>query len=168
MGASAWLSIVLALTTVLGTLGGVIITQRASVRRDKEQWERTREMERDRWAREDALRTFEQQRSCYIEFEEHLRSAALDVYHTGYGPASRLDDDWKAATYQSLLRLQIFATPEASKAANLAYDALGRWGDQEGVEDRTNFYNCEHSYDKAHAEYLRVIRRDLKIYPETA
>lgn len=167
MGASSWLSIVLALTTVLGTLGGVVITQRASVRRDKAQREWTREMERGRWAREDALRTFEQQRSCYIEFEEHLRSAALDVYYTGYGPASRLDDDWKAATYQSLLRLQIFATPEVSKAADLAYDALRRWGDQEAVESRTDFYNCEHSYDKAHAEYLLVIRRALKIDPES-
>lgn len=170
MGSSSWVSIVLAGIAVLGSVGGtvagVVITQRRSDRRDELQWARTRAIERERWAREDALRTFQQRQSCYMEFEDKLRLAALDVYRAGFHPASKLDDDWKTSVYQSLLRLQVFATPEASRSANNAYAALCQWGDQDGIEQINDFHECEHAYDKKHAEYLRVIRKDLAIEQE--
>lgn len=170
MDTSSWLSIILAVVAVLGSVGGtvvgVVITQRRSDRRDKLQWERTREIETARWAREDAMRTFERRQACYMEFEEFLRSAALAVYRAGFSPASQLDDDWKTSTYQSLLRMQVFATPEASKAGDHAYKALCRWGNHDSSDELNLFHEDEHAYDEAHAQYLSIIRRDLRVDSE--
>ncbi len=55
-----WVPLVVAViglvATIVGTIVGVIITQRRSDRREKIAWER------ERWAREDAARTFELRR----------------------------------------------------------------------------------------------------------
>ena len=67
-----WVPLVVAaiglLGTFSGTIAGVLITQRRSDRREGLTWERERQRERDLWAREDALRTFEQRRDAYIGF----------------------------------------------------------------------------------------------------
>ena len=57
-----WVPLVVAIiglvATIVGTIAGVLITQRRSDRRETVAWERDRQRERDRWAREDAARTF--------------------------------------------------------------------------------------------------------------
>jgi hypothetical protein len=64
--------IVVAAIGVLGTvaagLGGVLIAQRSSDRRDELAFQRERERERERRDRENQLRTFEQRRDAYAEF----------------------------------------------------------------------------------------------------
>ena len=84
-----WVPLVVAgiglLGTIIGTIAGVLITQRRSDRRERESWVRERERERERWAREDALRTFEQRRDAYIDFYESLREMARTAYDHGMG-----------------------------------------------------------------------------------
>jgi hypothetical protein len=46
--------------TIVGTLGGVLITQWRSDARESSAWARESKHETDRWNREDAARTFEQ------------------------------------------------------------------------------------------------------------
>jgi hypothetical protein len=81
-----WVPLVIAvlgvLGTVVGTVLGVVLTQRRSDRREDLQWTRMREREREQFAREDSLRTFDQRRIAYLEFEELLRTAALAVSDT--------------------------------------------------------------------------------------
>jgi hypothetical protein len=150
------------LIAVLGlasTLLGVVITQRSSDRREAVQWTRMREREREQWAREDSLRTFEQRRTCYLEFEEQLVSTALKVSYAQDGFRSALEDEWQIPVFQSLLRLQVFSTGKATRAASEAYEALLRWGGVDGV----NYPGAEADYDKAHDQYLAIIRRDLRV-----
>lgn len=154
-----WVPLVIAGLGLLGTLLGVVITQRRADHRETLQWERTRTQEREQWAREDVLRTFEQRSSCYIDFEEQLRLAALAVYEAQSGIRAMLDEDWQTSAFQSLLRLQIFATQETTAAAVDAYDSLLRWAEASD----TNSYHAEATYDKAHDQYLASIRRDLRI-----
>lgn len=152
-------SLVIAALGLLSTLSGVVITQRSSNRRESQQWTRMREQQREQWAREDSLRTFEQRRICYLEFEEQLRSTALAVSYAQSGFSSALEDEWQVPVFQSLLRLQVFSTPEATQAASDAYDALLRWGGVDGI----NYPGAEADYDKAHDRYLAIIRKDLRV-----
>lgn len=48
-----WVPLVVAALAVLGTLGGVYVTQRRSDRREAIAWIREPQRERERWARED-------------------------------------------------------------------------------------------------------------------
>ena len=61
------------LGTIIGTVSGVLLTQRRSDRRELAAWERQREREHELWEREDALRNFEQRREACIGFYEMLR-----------------------------------------------------------------------------------------------
>ena len=78
-----WVPLVIAAlglaASIIGSIGGVIMTQRRADRREELQWQRDREREQDDRAREDALRTFEQRRACYVDFEEALRGAAQAI-----------------------------------------------------------------------------------------
>jgi hypothetical protein len=154
-----WVPLVIAGLGVLGTVLGSVITQRRADHRETLQWDRTRTREREQWAREDVLRTFEQRSSCYMEFEEQIRSTALAVYEAQSGVNSMLDEDWQNSAFQSLLRLQVFAPPDTTAASLSVYDALLRWGEA----SRENSYHMEAFYDRAHDQYLAAIRRDLGI-----
>lgn len=157
-----WVPLVIAVLGVLGSIGGtvlgVVITQRRSDRRDALQWTRMREREREQLAREDSLRTFDQRRVSYLEFEELLKTTALAVSDTR--SRSQLDEEWQVPVFQSLLKLQVFATPATTAAAEAAYDALLRWGE---TTSEANSYHAEAAYDKAHDQYLSHIRKDLGI-----
>jgi hypothetical protein len=123
-----WFSLLIAALGVLGTVGGVAITQRRSDRREDIQWNRMRDKERELWAREDALRTFDQRNSSYTDFEEKLRSTALLVSQSQTHTGPSLETDWQLPVFQSLLRLRVFASQEGAETANEAYNALWRWG----------------------------------------
>ncbi len=150
-------ALVIAVLGLISTLLGVVITQRSSDRREALQWIRMREREREQWAREDSLRTFEQRRISYLEFEEQLRFAALAVSDTR--SRSALEEEWQVPVFQSLLRLQVFATPETTATAVDAYEALLRWSEANDV----NSYHAEAAYDTAHDQYIAAIRKDLRI-----
>lgn len=154
-----WVLLVIAGLGLLGTVLGAVITQRKADRRETLQWERMRDREREQWAREDALRTFEQRSSRYMDFEEQLRSTAVAVYEAQSGVGPALEDGWQTPAFESLLRLQVFAMRETKTAAVNAYDSLLRWGEASVA----NSYHAEATYDKAHDQYLDAIRRDMRI-----
>ena len=92
-----WVPLLIAALGVIGTVGGtvagVVITQHRSDRREDVQWTRLREQERERWTREDVLRTFDQRRDSYIDFEEKLESTARIVSQSQMRTGPSLETD---------------------------------------------------------------------------
>ena len=149
--------------SVTGTVVGVVLTQRRSDRREDERWARERARERAAWAREDARRTFDQRRDCYIDFLQHVRKAALATYNAGYELGPALEFGWNLPLYESLLRLRVFATPETVKAAAEAYDAVWTWGDAGGTVNDARFHDGQDRFDAAETNLLAVVRADLGV-----
>ena len=169
-----WVPLVVAgiglLGTIIGTIAGVLITQRRSDRRERESWVRERERERERWAREDALRTFEQRRDAYIDFYESLREMARTAYNHGMGlsePPREEDEgelpfEWNQETYRKLQHCQVYASPEVLAAADEAYNTCWRWGHAARYgNDDDGFYDRQGAFNSAELVLYDAIRRDL-------
>lgn len=170
-----WVVLLGLLTTLGGTLGGVIITQRRSDRREARAWERERERERDRWAREDELRNFEARREAYISFYEALRETARIAYDYGMGlsPDPPADEDrphelglvrfeWHTPMARAHERLRVYASPEVLKTAERAYNACWHWGHPTrwGRDDEA-FYDRQDAHNDAELLFYDAMRRDL-------
>lgn len=155
--------------TVCGTIAGVLIAQRRSDCREQAAWERGREAELERWAREDALRTFEHRRTAYEQFYESLRGMALAAYDHGLGLApppedGELVEGWQTRAFRALQNLALYATPGIDQAAADAYSAAWRWGHEtRHGEDDDGFYKRQAVYDDAEVVLLVAIRLDLGI-----
>lgn len=169
---------VLGLTgTAVGTIGGVLIAQRRSDRRETENWVRESERERARWLREDEARTFEQRRVAYVEFFESLREMQRIAYNHGFGleaygggqfeDGTELPEGWQTQTFRRLQHLQIYAMQRVADLASEAYSATWRWGHaaRYGVLD-DRFHADEEQSDVAEMAILDAIREDLRV-PET-
>lgn len=153
---------------VLGTIGGVLITQRRSDRREALAWERQREREREAWAREDAARTFEHRRQAYSDFYEALRAMARRVYDHGLGigddEQEELPEGWQFPAFQRLQHLQMYATPSVSVKATEAYSAVWHWGhNTKRGRDDALFYDAQDTADDAEIALLQAVRGDLAI-----
>ena len=154
--------------TVLGTIGGVLITQRRSDRREALAWDRQREREREAWAREDAARTFEHRRQSYSDFYESLRAMALRAYNHGMGlsddDAEELPEGWQSPAFQRLQQLEMYATLSVSVKASVAYSAVWRWGHTtKRGQDDDDFYAGQEAADETEEVLLAAIRTDLAI-----
>jgi hypothetical protein len=158
------------LGAIIGTIAGVLITQRRSDRREQLAWERERQREREHWAREDALRTFEQRRDAYTGFYETLRATARTVYDHGMGlsdPAAEEDEgelpfEWNQEVARKLEHLRIYASPEVLAAADGAYNACWRWGHKTRYRnDDESFYDRQDEFSSAELVLYDAIRRDL-------
>ena len=136
---------------VAGTLAGALLTRYGTTRRDRDQWKRSVEREDREWARQDDLRTFQQRCDSYVDFELQVRMAAGAVAEAlaSEDVAAYPADDWNAAAFQSMLRLQIFASSDARTAADSLYLALLRWNEGSGSES---------SYDDAHERFFLARR----------
>jgi hypothetical protein len=175
---STWLTVLVAAVGLVGTVGGtvagVVLTQRQASRRDAIAWERERTRERERWAREDADRTFSHRRDAYVDFYESLRDMAFAIYSFGMGLAGepdendgRLPPDFQLLTFRKLQHLRIYATPVSAEAADNAYSAAWRWGqDTRFSQDDEQFYESQFHFDEAEEQLRNAIRSDLGI-PET-
>jgi hypothetical protein len=124
-----WVPLVVAgiglLGTIVGTISGVLITQRRSDRREATARERERVRERELWAREDTVRNFEARRDAYVSFYEALRKMARTAYEHGMGLSEVAAEDqehelpfeWNQAAFRKLEHCRIYASPEVLAAA---------------------------------------------------
>jgi hypothetical protein len=150
------------LGTIIGTVSGVLITQRRSDRREAEAWERERE--RERWVREDALRNFEQRRDAYIDFYATLREMARTAYDHGMGLSEpeELPFEWNMAAARKHELLRVYASPEVLAAADDAYNACWQWGnDTTHGNDDDRFYERQEEFNSAELVLYDAIRRNL-------
>ncbi|ETZ53575.1 hypothetical protein LIX17_20200 [Mycobacterium avium subsp. hominissuis] len=123
--------------------------------------------EQARWTREDQRLTFEQRRTVYVEFYEALRRMTLRAYDHGMGLSAggfELPEGWQTEAADACRRLEVYASPEVSKAAIDAYGATWRWGHaaRHGQDDET-FYDNQDVVDQAQIELLNAIRADLHV-----
>jgi hypothetical protein len=161
--------------TVGGTVGGVVLTQRQASRREELSWLRERKREQERWAREDAERTFSDRREAYVEFYEALEDMALLIYRFGTGQSQespindgRLPDDFQLQAFRKLQRLRLYAITSTAEAGEKAYDAAWEWGDSTRFDDdNSQFYEYKTEFDAARQQLQGAIRNDLGV-PSTA
>ncbi|MFD7340906.1 hypothetical protein ACFV98_33690 [Streptomyces violascens] len=144
-----------------------MITQRWSDSREAVAWERERQRERERWAREDEARTFEQRRQAYVEFYEALKAMARTAYDHcfGFTDETQLAEGWQSETFAKLAQLQFYADRPVSHAASEAYGAAWSWGHY-GVHDAPDdpaFGDLNEAFDQAEHEMLSLMRRSLSI-----
>src|SRR5690242_19999867 len=125
-----WLPLASAGVAVVGTLGGSLVTQRWSDRRDDKTWQREREREQQRWVREDQARTFEHRREVFEEVYQAIKALAHRAYEHGYGfdDTPELPFDWNADAWAKLNRLALYADRDLYGAADAAYNAAMSWG----------------------------------------
>ncbi|MFF4131629.1 hypothetical protein ACFY1B_08825 [Streptomyces mirabilis] len=153
-------------TLVAGTVGA-LITQRWSDRRETVAWERERQRERERWAREDEARTFEQRRQSYVEFYEALKAMARTAYDHCYGftEESELAEGWQSDAFAKLAQLEFYANRPVAAAASAAYSAAWSWGHfgEHDAPDDPSFHERQEVYDAAELEMLNLMRQSLSI-----
>jgi hypothetical protein len=174
-----WLPLVIAalgiVGTVAGTIVGVILTQRQANRRDELNWARERARERERWAREDAERTFGHRRDAYAEFYEALGDMALLIQNFGLGMSEEpldsdghLPSDFQSQAFRKLQRLRLYAIPATTAAAEDAYNTALQWG--EGTkfdQDNQQFYSRKSTFQTAEERLREAMRTDLSV-PSTS
>jgi hypothetical protein len=147
MTTSTWLPpLLVAALGIAGTLAAAVFTQRNASRRDDITWAREREREQERWAREDAARTFTDRRDAYIQFSDALRGMTGLIYNFGTGRIVQPDDandgelpaDFGLATFRKLQHLRLYATPQAGRRADVAFMVAWRWGTGRGTPRMTS------------------------------
>ena len=171
-----WVPLVVAvfgmLGAIVGTVAGVLLTQRRSDRRELESWNRERERERERWAREDALRVFEDRRRTYIEFYQSVLQMARRIYDRGFGVFHEEDADgdfvfeWNSSTALKLECLRLYASPAVRLAATAAYNACYDWDIQTTDSDayqEGDFAIRRERYETADRKLYEAIREELGV-----
>ena len=158
-----WVPLVVAGLAVLGTLAGVLVTQRWSDRREAIAWAR----EQERWAREDEARTFEHRREAYIEFYAAVKALARTAYDHGYGftKEEELPEGWQSNAFDKLHRLEFYADRPVASAASAAYGAAWSWGVHGKYDDPDDpeFHERQQKYHDAELEMLVLMRASLSI-----
>ncbi|WP_157896391.1 hypothetical protein [Mycobacteroides chelonae] len=171
-----WLTLLVAglgfVGTVGGAIGGVLITQRSSERREAAARLLESDRERQRQIREDAARTFEQRRDSYLGFY-HSNGLAGRLVHEYLVMRIRGVDDaepppsWVPDAEEKLNALAIYGT---QRVLDLAHEAqfqyrqmaieAAAWTPEDGTKplDRRGdqWYSARH-------EMLRVMREELGI-----
>jgi hypothetical protein len=122
--------------TMIGTIAGVLITQRRSDRREQLTWEREREREREVWVREDAARTFDLRRDAYVAFYEAVDRALGAVVAQYRDLAARrvergggeLSADLFVAVFQSMEKVSIYGSKSVTIVARDMYETVSIFG----------------------------------------
>ena len=161
-----WVPLVVAGLAVLGTLAGVLVTQRWSDRREASIWTRERQREQERWTREDMARTFEHRREAYVDFYVAVKVLARMAYRHGYGwTDDELPEDWQDDALMKLHRVEFYADRELAVTASEAYGAAWSWGvyGKYNDPDDPDFHERQQKYDDAELEMIGLMRNRLSI-----
>ncbi|MFF8187846.1 hypothetical protein ACF044_11385 [Microbacterium sp. NPDC016588] len=155
-----WVPIAIALFGNAVAVLVVVLSNRSAIKRE----DARQEHERQRWAREDALKVGEVQRGYYFAFYRELRAASLAIHDAGYGIGPALEFGWQETAYDALTVLEMFGSPQASSAARAVYSALYAWGSsgEGGYES-----DLEIAYDEALTCFLARARLDMGIIDQS-
>jgi hypothetical protein len=127
-----WVPLVVAAFGLVSTVVGIVVTQVMANRRERANWTRELERERQRWQCEDEALTFEHRRIAHVEFFEALRKMQVRVEELAMGPRlgethAQLDDDWQINAWEKLQHLELYATPRVGFLAREAFSLRYVW-----------------------------------------
>ncbi|SCX32928.1 hypothetical protein [Mycolicibacterium fluoranthenivorans] len=163
-----WPLLITGAFSITGTLGGVWLTQRAAATREAANWKRETQRERDRWAREDQARTFEDRRKAYVGFYELVeRTNILITQWIVWGqelPHLSLPDDWTKEFWDRLADVRLYGSDNMYKLASRAFELHEAWHSQSGP--LKNDEDLDAQAGGAKARLLQGIRRELGVEPE--
>jgi hypothetical protein len=114
-----WLTLIVAALGIGGTLAGTVLAQHSA-----------RKSDRERFAHEDATRTFDHRRSAYFDYLqewEGFRTRLADAQEMHEYDQSLPDEpphDWLMPLWNRLLAIRVYGTAAAYAKAEAAYDAL--------------------------------------------
>jgi hypothetical protein len=142
--------------TVLGSLlalGGGLIGSWIAERR-------TVEREVREWARQDALRTFDDRRKAYLDLLGMLR-ALEEVVVQAARSNKPLDGDWFVVLFEPPNRIRVFASDVGQHAVSNAFTALLKYG--RSINDQENYTAAGSAFGAAVAILVEVVRQDLGV-----
>jgi hypothetical protein len=171
-----WVPLLVAVLGFIGTLGGalggVVITQRSADKRERENRADEFKRERERWAREDESRTFEQRRDAYIAFYEALAQTDGIVnyfFHEG-ADLSRLPlpQGWDGPLLYHLQRVEIYGSESIVALAQRLYEITNAWGGSlhRSPDDPDRVIHDEDlSYEAggSHLTFIAAVRKELRV-----
>lgn len=168
-----WVPLVVAGIAVVGTLlagiSGAWFTRRWSDQREDRAWDRERQRERERWARDDEARTFEHRRAAYEDFYTAVKALADLAYNYGQGLTGSdepwPDVDWEPEALEKLHRLEFYADRPVAAAAWDAYNAAWSWGAHGNPSKPRDpaFRERQQTYHDAETKMLTLMRNYLSI-----
>lgn len=170
-----WVPLVVAVlglvATLGGTLGGVIVAQRAADLRERESRAEQTRQERLRWAREDEARTFEQRRDAYIGFYEALRETVWTLnraFDQGADPAQLSSTvKWDALRYR-LHRVEMYGSDGIVALAQRAHEITSVWGSsiRRSPDDPNRVLHDEdlsYEADGSPDTFIQAVRKELRV-----
>ncbi len=161
-----WVPILVAAMGLFGTVaagvGGVLLTQRHTARREKVAYEREREREHERWARDDQARTFEHRREAYARFYEELSTLWRKARENAFEITEQLPNSWGESAFPKLYELTLYASAEVASIAHKSLENVREiaWISHAGNEDET-FRQRQRQHFDLEKSLLNSMRRDL-------
>ncbi|GAA4473131.1 hypothetical protein GCM10023170_093890 [Phytohabitans houttuyneae] len=126
-------------------------------------WDRERRREREHWAREDMVRTFDQRQQAYVAYYKSIRAMARLADQRAKDMKSEpLPEGWGDQALADALALAIFGSASVALLASDVYFALLQWGTETSLDEGTR-EKLRAKYFKAESELLRLIRLELAV-----
>jgi hypothetical protein len=151
--------------SILGTLSGVWLSQRAAAKREAVSWAREVQREKDKWEREDQARTFEQRRTAYVEFYELVEATWTSVNQwISWGeerPDLQLRPDWDHELWDKLSAVRIYGSEAVYASALRAFELVEAWHSHSGPS--RNDESLDIQAGAAKNRLLAAIRRELGV-----
>ncbi|MCV7331330.1 hypothetical protein [Mycobacterium cookii] len=148
-----WVPLVVALIGVIGTaggtIGGMLIQQRAS-----------RQREHAQWLREDEARTFEHRREAYVELYRRLRTLSSRIQELDENQPFPFED-WRDEIFEHFPDIAVYGTDKIVTLADLALDLVLTWARAQSEGKQSG--ELEWRARKAVHGLLEAIREELGV-----
>ena len=130
--------------------GGSMIGQWLNERRAIKREERTREHEREAWARQ--IR--HESHVAFLKAFDDLLNTAIEVNTNRYEPMPDPESDWLNPTYTKLQELRLVSQEDAIYKADIAFEELQRYLFSDG-----KFEDVRLAFD----QYIAAVRREFRV-----
>jgi hypothetical protein len=150
------------LGTLLAGLGGVLITQRATVQREAASWQRQLEREREAWQRDDQVRTFDYRRQAYEDYFVALKAMDQDL-HDAAKKQREPSEELFIHLFNKLQIVYIYGTEPVTEVASSAWENARKWQANPQPYDYADPEADPYRYYVSAAKLLQKIRDDLAV-----